>query len=102
MLGIIDEESYFTKHFSSSIILSQTIIFCTMEQLAQAKILTEYRCPDCNKLLCKGILQGEGNVLEVKCRGCGKICTFLGQDAQIVRHRSVLIKEGLIPDTDVE
>ncbi len=65
-----------------------------------AKILTEYRCQNCNKLLCKGILNGQENILEVKCRGCGKICQFTGEDAQIVRHRSVLIRQGLIPDTD--
>jgi phage FluMu protein Com len=64
------------------------------------KYLIEYRCPDCHKLLCKGSLNGSENVLEVKCRGCGKICLFQGQDAEIVLNRSVLIKHGLIPDTD--
>ena len=68
--------------------------------LSAAKILTEYRCQVCNKLLCKGQLSGLENILEVKCRGCGKICLFQGEDATIVRHRSVLIKQGLIPDTD--
>lgn len=66
-----------------------------------AKILQEYRCQQCNKLLCKGILTGLDTAVEVKCRGCGKICTFYGEDAKIITHRSVLIKEGLIPDTDV-
>jgi phage FluMu protein Com len=64
------------------------------------KYLTEYRCPDCHKLLCKGMLSGSENILEVKCRGCGRICQFQGDDANIVMHRSVLIKHGLIPDTD--
>lgn len=73
-----------------------------MDQVLEAKILQEYRCLDCKKLLCKGILKGEDNVLEVKCRGCGKICQFQGEDAAIVRHRSVLIRQGLIPDTDIE
>jgi len=65
------------------------------------KFLIEYRCPDCSKLLCKGFLTGSENVLEVKCRGCGKICLFHGEDAEIVRQRSVLIRQGLIPDTDI-
>jgi len=72
-----------------------------MNPVLNAKILTEYRCQECHKLLCKGILSGVDNMLEVKCRGCGKVCQFRGQDAQIVRHRSVLIKQGLIPDTDL-
>jgi phage FluMu protein Com len=66
----------------------------------QAKILCEYRCADCHKLLCKGNLTGGNTKVEVKCRGCGKLCTFHGQDALIVSRRSVLIREGLIPDTD--
>jgi phage FluMu protein Com len=73
-----------------------------MSLIPQAKILTEYRCQQCHKLLCKGLLSGHENILEVKCRGCGKICQFQGEDAQIVRHRSVLIKQGFIPDTDKE
>ena len=67
---------------------------------APAKILQEYRCPDCHKLLCKGILTGSDTEVEVKCRGCGKLCLFHGEDALIVSRRSVLIREGLIPDTD--
>lgn len=42
------------------------------------------------------------SVLEVKCRGCGRICAFLGEDREIVSQRAVLIKKGLIPDTDAE
>ena len=38
----------------------------------QAKILQEYRCPDCHKLLCKGVLTGKDSEVEVKCRGCGR------------------------------
>jgi len=64
------------------------------------KFLKEYRCQDCNKLLCKGYLSGSESALEVKCRGCGRLCVFYGEDAEIVTHRSVLIKHGLIPDTD--
>lgn len=64
------------------------------------KYLQEYRCDDCNKLLCKGYLSNVLSTLEVKCRGCGKICFFQGEDADIVSTRSVLIKQGLIPDTD--
>ncbi len=64
------------------------------------KSLPEYRCPDCNKLLCKGFLQGAQSALEVKCRGCGRICLFRGKDAEIIMQRSALIRQGLIPDTD--
>ncbi len=60
-----------------------------MSTLLGAKILTEYRCQQCNKLLCKGFLNGHDNLLEVKCRGCGKICLFNGEDALIVKHRSI-------------
>lgn len=66
------------------------------------KFLKEYRCPNCHKLLCKGYLQDSNSVLEVKCRGCARICTFVGEDRVIVKERSVLIRQGLIPDTDVE
>lgn len=66
------------------------------------RFLKEYRCKNCNKLLCKGSLSGSETFLEVKCRGCGLICVFHGEDAEIVINRSVLIKQGLIPDTDLE
>jgi phage FluMu protein Com len=65
------------------------------------KSLPEYRCQTCNKLLCKGFLQGAQSALEVKCRGCGRICLFRGKDAEIIMKRSVLIGRGLIPDTDL-
>ena len=71
-----------------------------MNTTIDPKVLTEYRCHTCHKLLCKGLLSGHENILEVKCRGCGRICQFQGEDAEIVRQRSVLIKQGLIPDTD--
>lgn len=64
------------------------------------RVLQEYRCDVCHKLLCKGVLSDGGSVLQVKCRGCKKLCTFRGQDADIIKQRSVLIKQGLIPDTD--
>ena len=65
-----------------------------------SKYLTEYRCAECNKLLCKGFLKDSESQLEVKCRGCGRIQAFFGEDAHIVKKRSVLIRQGLIPDTD--
>lgn len=64
------------------------------------KYLKEYRCQNCGKLLCKGFLKSLDDVVEVKCRGCRNICTFHGEDAEIVSARSVLIKQGLVPDTD--
>jgi phage FluMu protein Com len=68
----------------------------------ESKYLKEYRCPDCHKLLCKGFLNDRMSVLEVKCRGCGKICFFHDEDREIVSRRSVLIRQGLIPDTDLD
>ena len=68
--------------------------------MIDSKYLTEYRCPDCHKLLCKGLLSDNASILEVKCRGCGKLAQFTGEDAHIVKERSVLIAQGLIPDTD--
>ena len=62
--------------------------------------LEEYHCPDCGKLLCKGHLVDKEDVLEVKCRNCHRLCFFSGKDADIIKKRSVLIKAGLIPDTD--
>ncbi len=62
--------------------------------------LKEFRCEECNKLLCKGNLVCKGNMLEIKCRGCGKMCVLDGEDADIVKTRSVLIKRGDIPDPE--
>lgn len=64
------------------------------------KYLKEYRCTNCHKLLCKGLLNDRNSLLEVKCRNCGKLCLFSGADAEIIKQRSVLISQGLIPDTD--
>lgn len=64
------------------------------------KYLREYRCPSCNKLLAKGVLADKDSVLEVKCRGCSTICLFKGEDAEIVKKRSELLKTGVIPDTE--
>lgn len=36
----------------------------------------EYRCTSCSKLLFKGVLVD--SEVEVKCRGCGNVSTFLG------------------------
>ena len=66
------------------------------------RVLKEYRCKTCHKLLCKGFLKDAESMLEVKCRGCGNICSFTGDDADIIKQRSVLIRQGLIPDTDVD
>src|SRR3989344_2491678 len=65
------------------------------------KYLREYRCQTCQKLLAKGQLKHKEDVLEVKCRGCSNICLFSGEDAEIIKKRSVLLKQGLIPDTEV-
>lgn len=62
--------------------------------------LKEYHCTVCNKLLCKGILADRDSKLEVKCRGCHTISLFEGPDAEIIKKRSVLIKAGLIPDSE--
>jgi phage FluMu protein Com len=70
--------------------------------MVDSKYLNEYRCPQCHKLLCKGFLNDQQSVLEVKCRGCGQICQFIGEDAHIISQRSILIKQGLIPDTDTD
>lgn len=64
------------------------------------KYLKEYRCPSCRKLLCKGFMNDNESVLEVKCRGCAMLVTFHGNDAEILAHRGILIRQGLIPDTD--
>ena len=69
--------------------------------MIDSKYLTEYRCQTCHKLLCKGILSDRDSLLEVKCRGCGQLCRFTGEDAHIVKKRSVLITQGLVPDTDL-
>lgn len=65
------------------------------------KYLKEYRCPTCNKLLAKGSMSSHDDLLEVKCRGCSTICLFRGEHAEIVKERSRLIKEGIIPGDDV-
>ncbi len=70
--------------------------------MVDPRYLREYRCPDCNKLLCKGVLHHKDSALEVKCRNCKKICWSTGADAEIVQGRSVLVRQGLIPDTDAE
>lgn len=66
------------------------------------KYLKVYRCPSCHKLLAKGHLMHKDDILEVKCRGCSTICLFKGEDADILEKRSELLKEGLIPDPDLQ
>ena len=65
-----------------------------------AKYLKEYRCQTCNQLMCKGHLTDGNSFLEVKCRGCGKVMMFYGDDKEIVVTRANLLKRGLISDTD--
>lgn len=65
-------------------------------------VLVEYHCEKCNKLLCKGTLKDKDNALQVKCRGCHKLCFFQGPDADIIKRRSNLIKKGLIPDPEIK
>ena len=45
----------------------------------QAKILQEYRCPDCLKLLCKGVLNGMDSEVEVKCRVAAKFALSMAK-----------------------
>ena len=44
--------------------------------------LKEFRCKNCRKLLFKGFLTDPQSVLEIKCRGCGNICSFSGKEAE--------------------
>jgi phage FluMu protein Com len=64
------------------------------------KLLKEYRCPVCHKLLGKGHLTHKDDYLEVKCRGCKSICLLSGEHAKILETRAKLLKKGLIPDTE--
>ncbi len=64
------------------------------------KYLKEYRCPNDNKLLAKGFLKDSGSVLEAKCRSCGQISYFQGEDIDILITRKELLKKGQIPDTE--
>ncbi|MBU6447329.1 Com family DNA-binding transcriptional regulator [Patescibacteria group bacterium] len=41
--------------------------------------LREYRCVKCNKLLFKAYLSGNDTRLEVKCRRCGQMDIFFGE-----------------------
>jgi phage FluMu protein Com len=41
--------------------------------------LKEYRCKNCKKLLCKGVLIE--SVVEIKCKACGELSTFKGEPA---------------------
>ncbi len=64
------------------------------------KYLREYRCPTCNKLLGKGFLQDKNSYLEIKCRGCGNMYTFTGEDKEILTIRHELLEKGELPDTE--
>jgi hypothetical protein len=45
-------------------------------------------------------MSSHDDILEVKCRGCGTICIFQGEHAEIVKERSRLIKDGIIKDSN--
>lgn len=82
-----------------------TLYYCglflgSVLQQVDRKYLREYRCPSCNKLLSKGFLRDKQSFLEVKCRGCGHLATFQGEDKEIIEVRSELLQEGSIPDTE--
>lgn len=64
------------------------------------KYLKEFRCPNDNKLLAKGFLQDAGSLLEAKCRACGQVSYFQGEDKEIIMTRKELLEEGKIPDTE--
>lgn len=64
------------------------------------KYLIEYRCPTDNKLLAKGFLKDSGSMLEAKCRSCGRVSMFTGEDKEILKVRKELLKTGQIPDTE--
>lgn len=64
------------------------------------KYLREFRCPNDNKLLAKGFLQDSGSVLEAKCRACGQVNYFQGEEKEILKTRQVLLRQGKIPDTE--
>lgn len=71
-----------------------------MSMKVDKKYLREFRCPTDNKLLAKGFLQDMGSVLEAKCRACGLVSFFQGEDKEILKTRQVLLREGSIPDTE--
>lgn len=64
------------------------------------KYLKEYRCPTCNKLLGKGYLNDKDSYLQIKCRGCGNLYMFEGEDREILKVRHKLLKTGDIEDTE--
>lgn len=64
------------------------------------KYLREYRCPACNKLLGKGFLHDKSSYLEIKCRGCGNMYTFQGEDKEVLTVRHKLLEKGILPDTE--
>lgn len=66
------------------------------------KYLREYHCKSCDKLLCKGVLNDKESCLEVKCRKCHTVSVFTGLDSEIIKKRSVLITQGLIPDPETD
>lgn len=45
-------------------------------------LLKEYRCTECAKLLCKGVLIG--STVEIKCKGCGALVRFVGESPDVL------------------
>lgn len=66
----------------------------------EKKYFQEFRCPIDNKLLAKGFLKDSGSILEAKCRACGTVHYFQGEDKEIILTRKELIQDGKIPDTE--
>ena len=60
------------------------------------RLLREYRCPTCDKLLSKGFLKDKDSYLEVMCKNCKKVQFFTGEDAEIIKARHDLINRGVI------
>lgn len=58
-------------------------------------VLKEYRCANCNKLLFKAYLAGNGTCLEVKCRRCGHMDIFYGGAGSEAPSPSLLVKGGM-------
>ena len=82
-----------------SLKLGVIAIGLTMHQIDK-KYLREFRCPTDNKLLAKGFLTDSGSVLEAKCRVCGTVSLFRGEDREIIKTRQILLRQGKIPDTE--
>lgn len=83
-----------------SLLKIHTLVAFAGAQQVDKKYLREFRCPVDNKLLAKGYLQDSGSILEAKCKGCGTVSYFKGEDKEILITRQELLQEGKIPDTE--